>query len=47
MKRARADRELYDCVKAAGYPVQARIMYVGVRMFGAEIWRRHRKLDEA
>ena len=38
MSRARADKELRDCVRRQGYWVAAQMMYIGVRLFGARYW---------
>jgi hypothetical protein len=43
--RAKADEDLRECVKSCGRPVQAWVMWVGVRLFGYYRWKRgHRRV---
>ena len=36
--RLKADQELYDCVKSKGYPINAKLMYFGVRLWYWTKW---------
>lgn len=36
--RAAADRQLRECIKRKGHPVQAWIVWAGVRLFGWVRW---------
>ena len=36
--RAQADRHLRECVKRKGHPVQAWVIWFGVRLFGWARW---------
>lgn len=38
-ERKEADRRLYLCIKAQGYPVAAALFYCAVRVFGWRFWR--------
>ena len=36
--RLDADKKLYDCVKSKGYPINAKLMYFGVRLWYWTKW---------
>ena len=37
--RLQADKELYECVRSKGYPINAAVMYAGVRLWYWTKWR--------
>lgn len=44
--KLKADKELYNCVKKAGYPVQAGVMFAALQVGGWALWYKYRLRDK-
>lgn len=41
-----ADKELFNCIKDAGHPIQAGIMFAALTVIGAPMWLKYRARDK-